>query len=334
MMKKSHNLDSQADDTSLTNRVYRLERNVVEMSQFNIQAAVDKSIEERLKQIVLPKNIPNFGKIKLEKAAKQSMTKPSWNKVATSSYDQKDKLYRMMEEVKAFKSHPAYKTLYDLLTVSLSIDEDDMDRIFGKSRQTKRRNDEHDKDPSTGANKDSKKKQKKPDSFKNNKDQLGSSKQGKSSSNPSKSKKPVNADDVIQDVETDAGECVEDAVHDSIPTAHIINKSNWFKHSPRPGAPEIPDPNWSKDQSADIRPEQNWFLELEKNVKAPKYFDDVLGSTFDFTNFMKSHLKKDTLTKADLEALVFEFFKGSYRICIKLEYHLKQRYLAFSDKLD
>ncbi|GKB47913.1 hypothetical protein Tco_0898666 [Tanacetum coccineum] len=120
------------------------------------------------------------------------------------------------------------------------------------SSLTKRKRDDHDKDPSPNADKDSKKRQKKPDSSKDDKDQAGSSKQGKSSSKPSKFNKPVDADEVIQDVETDTRECVEDAVCDSGPTAPVINKTKWFKKSPRPATPESPDPDWSKDQNADI----------------------------------------------------------------------------------
>nr|GEU29583.1 hypothetical protein [Tanacetum cinerariifolium] len=81
--------------------------------------------------IELPKGVPNFKKIKLEKAAKKNVPKTSWNKIATAIYDQKSRLYRMMDEVKAFNNHPTRKALYVALAVSLSIDEDDMDRIFG-----------------------------------------------------------------------------------------------------------------------------------------------------------------------------------------------------------
>ncbi|GJS72548.1 hypothetical protein Tco_0705389 [Tanacetum coccineum] len=281
MMKKSHNLDSQANYASLENRVYRLERQVVEMSKFNIQATIDKFVEARLKQIELPKGIPDVKKIKLEKAAKQNVP-----------------------------NHSAHQALYDALVVSLSIDEDDMDRIFGKSHQTKRKMDDHDKDPSPNADKDSKKRQEKPDSYKDDKDQARSSKQGKSSTKPSKSNKPIDADKVIHDVETYTRECVEDLVHDYIPTAPDGNKTKWFKQSPRPATPESPDPDWSKDHNADIEPSQNWFLELEKTGKPPKDFNDVPGCP------------------------VFELFKGSCRSCKELEYHLEQRYLAFSDKLD
>ncbi|GKE19346.1 hypothetical protein Tco_1426923 [Tanacetum coccineum] len=165
--------------------------------------------------------------------------------------------------------------------------------------------DDHDKDPSPNADKDSKKRQEKPNSYKDDKDQAGSSKQGKSSTKPSKSNKPIDADKVIQDVETYTRECVEDLVHDSIPTAPVGNKTKWFKKSPRPATPESPDLDWSKDHNADTGPLQNWFLELEKTAKPPKDFDDVLGCTFDFLNFINYRLKKDTLTKANLEV---EFF--------------------------
>ncbi|GJW26343.1 hypothetical protein Tco_0040154 [Tanacetum coccineum] len=248
-MKKSYSPDSQADDTSLKNRVYRLERKVVEMSKFKIQAAIEKSIEARLKQIELPKGVPNFKKIKLEKAVQNDGGSQGiqW----------------------------PLKALYDALAVSLSIDEDDMDRIFGKSYQTKRKRDDHDKDPSPNAEKDSKKRQKKPNSYKDDKDKARSSKQGKSSSKPSKSNKPIDADEVIKDVETNTGECVKDSVRDSSLTAHVINKTKWFKKSPRPATPESPDPDWSKDQNADTRPSQN-YSHGQQYIPAKFFFNQYL----------------------------------------------------------
>ncbi|GJV24991.1 hypothetical protein Tco_1377686 [Tanacetum coccineum] len=290
-VKKSYHLDCQAYDTSLENRVYRLERKVVEISKFDIQAAIDKSVEARLKQIELPKGIPDFKKIKLEKAAKQNVPKTSWNKIATVIYDQKSRLYRMMEEVKAFNSHLSHQALFDALAVSLSINEDDMDRIFGKGNLIPIR-------------------------------MIKTKMDLQSTSKLSKSNKPVDADEVIHDVEIDTGECVEDAVCDSSPNAHAVNKTKWFKQSLRPATPESPNPDWSKDQNADTGLSQNWFPKIEKTTKAPKDFNDVLGSTFDFLNVIKYRLNKYTLTKADLKGPVFELFKGSYRSCIELEYHL------------
>nr|GEV47394.1 hypothetical protein [Tanacetum cinerariifolium] len=92
-----------------------------------------------------------------------------------------------------------------------------------------RKGDDHDKDPSPNVDKDPKKRQMKHDSYKDDKDQARSSNKGKSSSKPSKSNKPIDADEVIQDEETNTGECVKDAVRDSSPTAPTINKTKWFK---------------------------------------------------------------------------------------------------------
>ncbi|GJT78538.1 hypothetical protein Tco_1045263 [Tanacetum coccineum] len=83
-----------------------------------------------------------------------------------------------------------------------------------------------------------------------------------------------------------------------IRTGMLLNYTKWFKKSPRPGSP---DPEWSKDPNANAGQEQDWFPELEKTAKAPEEFDDLLGTTFDFSNFVKHCLKKDKLTKADIE---------------------------------
>ncbi|GKB82540.1 hypothetical protein Tco_0949435 [Tanacetum coccineum] len=47
-----------------------------------------------------------------------------------------------------------------------------------------------------------------------------------------------------------------------------------------------------------------------------------------------NRLKKDKITKADLEGPTFMLLKGTCRNQIKLEYNFEQCYLALSDKLD
>ncbi|GJZ92724.1 hypothetical protein Tco_0664789 [Tanacetum coccineum] len=83
----------------------------------------------------------------------------------------------------------------------------------------------------------------------------------------------------ILDIETNA----KDIGHNSTPSALVTNKPNWFKESPRSETLDSPDPDWSKEPSATAN------------------FDDILGTTFEFLNFVKHRLQKDTLTKADLE---------------------------------
>ncbi|GJW45505.1 hypothetical protein Tco_0077151 [Tanacetum coccineum] len=244
-VKKSSHPNPQENSSSHETRVYRLERKVDTMPKFNIQAVVDKSIEERLKHTDLPKDVPNLGKNKMEKIAKQK--KPLYSNIpfdenAYEEFELKDKLFKKRKDRDSYKRLPNHEALFDALYLSLCTDELNMKQIIDEpSSKPKTRRDDHDKDPYAGADKHSKKRQKKPDSYKNDKHQSRTSKQGKSSSNPSKSNKPMDADEIIQGVETDAGECVKDAVH--TPSDLILNKSKWWKESPRPATPETHDPD-------------------------------------------------------------------------------------------
>nr|GEV89666.1 hypothetical protein [Tanacetum cinerariifolium] len=77
-----------------------------------------------------------------------------------------------------------------------------------------------------------------------------------------------------------------------------------------------------------------WFDDLVKAKKDPNSFDDLMGSIVDFTKFTMNLIKKDKITKADLEGPVFKLLKGTCRNSIELEYHMEHYYLALSDKLD
>ncbi|GJT25528.1 hypothetical protein Tco_0895465 [Tanacetum coccineum] len=81
--------------------------------------------------------------------------------------------------------------------------------------------------------------------------------------------------------------------------------------------------NGYKELNADDAPEQNWFNEMMNVEKDPDTFGDLMGSTIDFTKFAKHCLKKDKLTKADLEGPAFKLLKGNYQNYIKLEYNME-----------
>ncbi|GKC88682.1 hypothetical protein Tco_1149331 [Tanacetum coccineum] len=82
----------------------------------------------------------------------------------------------------------------------------------------------------------------------------------------------------------------------------------------------------------DINPTK--FNELVNAEKDPVTFDDLMGSTIDFIKLAKNRLKKDKITKANLEGPAFKLLKGTCRNSIKLKYNLEQCYLALSDQLD
>nr|GEW59338.1 hypothetical protein [Tanacetum cinerariifolium] len=69
------------------------------------------------------KKLTGVGRIsKWRKATKKGLPKYSatpFDQTALDIYDQKDKLFKMMRECKAYNRHPPYKALYDALVVSL-----------------------------------------------------------------------------------------------------------------------------------------------------------------------------------------------------------------------
>ncbi|GJW23419.1 hypothetical protein Tco_0034041 [Tanacetum coccineum] len=74
IIKKYKKPETQVDTGALDNRLTRLEKTVHAMSRFNIPEEIDKSVQAHLKKI-LQKDVPDFGKIKVEKVAEQSIPK-------------------------------------------------------------------------------------------------------------------------------------------------------------------------------------------------------------------------------------------------------------------
>ncbi|GKC84347.1 hypothetical protein Tco_1140064, partial [Tanacetum coccineum] len=285
----------------LESRVTRLEKTVNAMSRFNLQEAIDKSVQDHLKK-ALPEDVPDFGKIKQKTTAKQSMLN---------------------------HTRDIHKALYDALALSLSVDEDDMDRQLEEPHvQKKRRRDDHDQDPSADADKDSKKSKMKDSdapSSKKTKDQPSSSKKGKSHSTSLKPKKFVNAEESVEFVVVDAEEMVKDGEVDDTgvdndndmaaddlpqdeaaptqadPSAPKHDNSSWFKQFVVE-RPKTPDPEWSKEPN-DL-PNQSWFNDMVNAEKAPVTFEDVI------------------------------VIEGQAPKLHQVEYNFKQCYLALTDQLD
>ncbi|GJT52825.1 hypothetical protein Tco_0978982 [Tanacetum coccineum] len=95
---------------------------------------------------------------------------------------------------------------------------------------------------------------------------------------PSKTDKTVDADETIQEAAMDTEEPVQD---------NVVN------------AKEQP-----QDDAAPKQDNSIWFKQdvvLVNAEKDPLTFDDLIGSTIDFTKFAKNRLKKDKITKSDLE---------------------------------
>ncbi|GJS61663.1 hypothetical protein Tco_0656447 [Tanacetum coccineum] len=256
-------------DTTVTLIPYTTILIVSAMSRFNLPEATDKSVEAYLKN-VLPKDIPDFGKIKIEKTTTKSFPKylaTPFDQKALDIYDLKDKLFKMMRECEAYNRHPTHKALYGALIVSLSVDEDDMVKELEEPPvQKKRHKDDHDQDPPTDAKKDSKKKKRKDSdapSSKKTKNQPTSSKKGTTPSKSSKPDKSVQADETIEEPIQEMAMDDEELVGDE-----MVNDD---EHPHDNVAP-----NWQKEPNAADGPELAWFNDLVHAEKDPLSFDDLI----------------------------------------------------------
>nr|GEY11520.1 hypothetical protein [Tanacetum cinerariifolium] len=97
--------------------------------------------------------------------------------------------------------------------------------------------------------------------------------------------------------------------HDDV--APMQDMSKWFKQD------DVVTSRWFKQDAMDL-----------------VMFDDLMGSTIDFTKFAKNILKKDEITKFNLEGPAFKLLKGNYRNYIELEYNMEQCYLALTYQID
>nr|GEW30338.1 ribonuclease H [Tanacetum cinerariifolium] len=126
---------------------------------------------------------------------------------------------------------------------------------------------------------------------------------------PLANKKVVDDEELIQDNAMNDEELIQDDVMDTgYPTkADVVPKqdnSKWFKQY-AVVRPKTPDPGWFQEPNANDAPEHNMFNDLVNAEKDPKDFENIMGSTIDFTKFAKNCLQSDKITKADLEGLTF-----------------------------
>ncbi|GKA66234.1 hypothetical protein Tco_0766042 [Tanacetum coccineum] len=290
-------------DSSLTilQRLSELEMKVKALSKVDHAEAIEESIQANIINEVknqlpkyLPKAVSNYVKPRMESKVRDVLQKNPINLFQSSStqadslteHELKNKLFDRMKKSGSFLEHEKHLELYNDLIGSIGLDE-----AIAKKHTT-----------STNSLK------------------------GKNTIKSSKTDKSVNAKEVVQEVAMEAEEPVEDDVvnveeqpqDDAAPKQ---DNSIWFKQDDV-ARPETPDPDWHKESNADDAPKQNWFNELVNVEKDPFTFDDLMG-TIDFTKFAKNCLKKDKITKADLEEPTFMLLKESCKNIIELEYNLE-----------
>ncbi|GJX10449.1 hypothetical protein Tco_0200308 [Tanacetum coccineum] len=314
ILKKSKKPKEKVDVDVVLQRLIKLEKKVATISKINHVEAIEESVQANITNEVknqllkyLPKVVSEFIQPRMESIVRDVLkTTPItlYQPLSTSAetlteYELKLKLYNMMQNSRSFLNHEKHLTLYNALINSMDVNKAN---VQGNKDTKKKRHDNQ--DPLTDADKESKKRKRK-------------------DADTSSSKKELIQDDVEDDdalVQDDDMAADDTPHHDAAPTQ---GNPKWFKQDVVVRQ-ETPDPEWYKEPNADDAREQNWLNEMLDAKKDLVTFDDLIGSTIDFTKFAKHFLKKDKITKADLEGQEFKLLKGNYRNYIELEYNMEQ----------
>ncbi|GKD56282.1 hypothetical protein Tco_1289669 [Tanacetum coccineum] len=268
----------------------------------SVQANIINEVKNQLPKS-LPKVVSNFATPKKKSTIQEVLQKtpvflsqpystlvpPSSRSAdSLSEYVLKKILLEKMDKSRSFMNLEKHSDLYNGLLNSIMLYEAIASRDVNLNKVLRKRHHE-DQDPLAGSDQGKKKKRKRKDS---------------------ELDQPIDVDDM--------GNVNDQPNPDAAP-----KKDNfvWFKQDPRL---KTPDPDRQKETSADDPPLISPDHELVKADKNHESFDDLMSSTIDFSNFVMHRLKKDKITKADMEGLVFKLLKGTCRSSIELEYNMEQ----------
>nr|GFC37155.1 hypothetical protein [Tanacetum cinerariifolium] len=79
---------------------------------------------------------------------------------------------------------------------------------------------------------------------------------------------------------------------------------------------------------------QTWISELAKQADSRSFFNELLDTPIDFSNFIMNRLGVDTLTPELLAGPTYTLIRGSCNSLAELEYHLEEVYKATKDQMD
>nr|GEV93710.1 hypothetical protein [Tanacetum cinerariifolium] len=299
-----------------------------------VEEFVQANVFNKVKNF-LPKFLPHAINEALEKTPPslgQSSSQGQYVIQAAESlfeYKLKKILYEKMHKSQSHLTHDTHQETYDVLTWSTLLNEattkeDDKPDTVLKKRD---RGDDQDEDPLTRLNQGKKTKKRR----------FNESESSKKTSTTKESSKVIeialnNVNQTFDDKVGDSGQPPHiDANETQADVTPMILKRDWFKEASRP---KTLDPDWNIVKNVDDAPEQSWFNEMIQAEKPLLTFDELMSTPVDFLAFAMNRLKLNKITRADLVGLMFNLLKGTYKICVELEYNMEECYHALIDQLD
>nr|GFC27243.1 hypothetical protein [Tanacetum cinerariifolium] len=118
---------------------------------------------------------------------------------------------------------------------------------------------------------------------------------------------------------------------DDQPIVESSQHPEWFSQQKKP--PTL-DRDWNKTLPAAHESIQSWISEPAKQSDSRFSFNELMDTPVDFSNFLMTRLKVDTLTPELLAGPTYELMKGSCKSLVELEFLLEEVYKATIDQLD
>nr|GFC72881.1 hypothetical protein [Tanacetum cinerariifolium] len=107
-----------------------------------------------------------------------------------------------------------------------------------------------------------------------------------------------------------------------------------FKEEPVQTISQIEEPSHPVFETAVQGSAQTWISELAKQANSRSFFNELLDTPIDFSNFIMNRLGVDTLTPELLAGPTYTLIRGSCNSLTELEYHLEEVYKATTDQMD
>ncbi|GJR10965.1 hypothetical protein Tco_0793617 [Tanacetum coccineum] len=103
---------------------------------------------------------------------------------------------------------------------------------------------------------------------------------------------------------------------DDQPNVKAAPKHDWFK---KPERPLTPNSDWNVIKSIDFRPPQTWISKIAQAERPPLFFDELMSTPIDFSEYVMNHLKIDKLTQEHLVRPTFNLLKGTCKSRVELD---------------
>ncbi|GKD01972.1 retrovirus-related pol polyprotein from transposon TNT 1-94 [Tanacetum coccineum] len=300
-----------------------LERHTADLvEKYSVLPAPESSKKQESEKS--PEEIIRIKREQEEKKQEPTYTIKSTDKAALEEFDLKSALFKSMHKNKSANRNPANYRLYHALMEALIEDENAMDKeVADTVKDHKRKHDGDDDDddddegPPAGSNQGKSTKKRR-------------TRESESAKKPSTTKESSKGKDPKVGSKTDP----EDTDNAHMPK--VPDTTTWFRPIPEEERPASPEPEWVIPPIDLPEADNNWANAFAKAHQDPdenklhNKIDDI-GS---FIRWYCRRIRKEELSKADLEGPTFMMVKGFHENNISFQFQMEECHKLLTNQID